>query len=135
MTPATVVICETSGDWAALVRRDMSGGVSIVEIRQFDELWPCLLDIPRAVVAIELSRERGSDLLKSLARIRRDFPQAVPVVLAPRNLRDWEELCREAGALALIAGPRNIGELVEIIQFRQPSQAHWTQDEESPLED
>jgi hypothetical protein len=135
MMPGTVVICEIKGDWAALVRRDIPHGVSIVEIRQCDELWPCLLDMPRAVLAIELRSQRASDLLESLTRVRREFPQAVPIVLAPRNLCDWEEPCREAGALAFIAGPRNTGDLVEIIQFRQSSQAQWTQDEESPLED
>src|SRR5262245_20044360 len=116
MSAATVVICETSGDWTALVRGDTPDGVAIVEVRQFDELWPRLREAPQAVVAIELCSGRGWELLASLRRLNREFPRALAVVLAERHLQDWEDICREAGAVAFIAGPRSISGLVEIIR-------------------
>ena len=134
MSAAKVLICETSGDWAALVRRDLPGSTTTAEMRQFDELWPRLRDAPQAVVAIELCSGRGWELLASLRRLNHEFPQAIGVVLAQRHLQNWEDICREAGAAAFIAGPRGIGRLVEIIRYR--SQAEWTADDEHlPLED
>jgi hypothetical protein len=128
MSAAKVLICETSGDWAALVRHDTAGGLAIVEVRQFDELWPRLRDAPQAVVAIELCSGRGWELLASLGRLNHEFPQALTVVLAQRHLRNWEDICREAGAVAFVAGPRNIGGLVEIIGYRS-----WAEDDEQLL--
>jgi hypothetical protein len=136
MSAAKVLIREASGDWAALLRRHLPDGAAIVELRQLDELWPRLREAPRAVVAMELQTDLGSAVLTELMRINHEFPQAVAVVLAQRNLREWEDICREAGAVAFIAGLRNIDDLVEIVRFRNGSEAEWTaDDEQSPLED
>lgn len=134
MSSAKVLICEVSGDWAALVRRDLSE-IVIIETRQIEELWTQLQESPRVVVAIELRSGREPELLTGLRRINREFPQALAVVLAQQHLRNWEDLCREAGAVAFI-GPRSVGDLVEIIRFRHRSEAAWTADDEQlPLED
>jgi hypothetical protein len=133
MSVVNVLICETSGDWAALVRRDLQGSATVVEMRESDELWPQLRDEPQAVVAIELCSGRGPELLATLRRLNHEFPEALAVVLAQRHLRNWEDICREAGAVAFVAGPRSIGDLVEIIGYR--SQVEWADDEHLPLED
>jgi len=134
MSAAKVLICEISGDWAALVRHDLPE-IVIIETRQIDELWMPLSRSPRAVVAIELRSGREPEVLVGLRRLNREFPGALAVVLAQRHLRDWEDICREAGAAAFI-GPRSVGDLVEIIRFRHGSEAAWTvDDEQSPLED
>jgi hypothetical protein len=134
MSAAKVVICETRGDWAALARRDLPGGAAIAELRQVDEIWPQLRDARQAVVAIELCSGRGWELLASLRRLNHEFPRALAVVLAQRHLQNWEDICREAGAVAFIVGPRNIGDLVEIIRYRP--QSEWAAgDEHLPLED
>lgn len=136
MTATTVVICEASGDWAALVRRNLPGATTVVEIRTIDELWTPMREAPQAVVAMELRGERGWELLTSLRRLDRDFPEALPVVLAQRHLRSWEDLCREAGAVAFIASPRSIGDLLQIAGGRGRSESEWTVDDQQlPLED
>jgi hypothetical protein len=131
MLAAKVLICETRGAWAALVRRDLPGSATIAEMREFVELWPRLRDAPQAVVAIELCSGRGPELLASLRRLNCEFPRALAVVLAQRHLRDWEDICREAGAVAFVAGARNIGDLVEIVGCR--AQAEWAADDEHLL--
>jgi len=135
MTATTVLICEAGGDWAALLRRDISGGATVIEVGQLDELWTRLRETPRAVVAMELRSKSGWELLGTLRRLNREFPQALAVVLVQRHLRDWEDICREAGAVAFIASPRSIGDLVEIVRGRVRSGSDWIAGDEVPLED
>jgi len=132
-----VVICEESGDWSALLRRHLPAGAALIQTRHLDELWTCLREAPRAVAAIELRVEHGPEVLECLRRLDRQIPDAVPIVLAHRDVRDWEELCREVGATAFILGLRSIGDVAEIVGGLVRSQTAWSKDtdEQMPLED
>src|SRR5437868_1888104 len=98
-----IIICETSGDWAALARCSLPAGVVLVEVRSFDELWETLNSVSAAVVALELDPRRGEKLLAALRRLNREFCEVLPVVLAAHGLADWEEIVREADANEFIS--------------------------------
>ena len=98
--------------------RRLPASVSLVETRSLGEMWERLQSAPTAVVALELTADRAEPLLAALARLDREFPQAVPLILAERSLVGWEEIVRQAGAVHFVSSPRRVDEVVEIVRHR-----------------
>jgi hypothetical protein len=128
---------ETDGQWAALARRRFSGDISVVEIRNLDELWSQLSQSAESVVAIQWTTANDETLLAALARIACEFPRVTTIVLAARDLAAWANLCREMGATHFIISTRQIVEIVEIAKRKMQSGAASAagQDETIPLEE
>jgi hypothetical protein len=114
----SLIVCETTGQWAAALRRELPQDVSLVETRSLSELFERLSQRPSAMVALELTAEKKEPTLAALVRIGREFPQAAPIVLADRTLTAWEDLAREAGAIHFVVSPRKLAEVGEIARQR-----------------
>jgi hypothetical protein len=115
-----LIVCETTGDWAAELWRRLPSGISLMETRSLPEVWQ-QLDSRPTMVALELTPQRAEQLLAALVRINREFPSAVAIVLADRSLAGWEEIVRHAGAVHFIASRRNVDELIELVRHRMAS--------------
>jgi DNA-binding NarL/FixJ family response regulator len=115
MKQMQLLICETTGDWAALIVRGLPISVRLMETRSLSEVWPRLAPAAAGVVLLELTTERASQTLAALVRLERDFPHLAAVVLTDRSLAAWEEICREAGAVHFVVSPRNIHQVIELI--------------------
>jgi hypothetical protein len=115
MNPLQLLIYETSGQWAAVLRRELPAGVTISEIRSFEELWGQLA-ATEPVVALELTTAKFEATLAAIGRLSLAYPAALTLVVANRGLAEWRELVIEAGAAHFIASPRQIGEIVNIIK-------------------
>jgi DNA-binding NtrC family response regulator len=116
MNQMQLIICETTGDWAAALWQWLPASVSLIETRSLGEMWERLHSAPAAMVALELTTERAESLLAALVQLDREFPQSVALVLAERNLAGWEEIVRQAGAVHFIVSPRRLDEVVELVR-------------------
>jgi DNA-binding NarL/FixJ family response regulator len=136
MVHMQLILCETTGDWAAELSRRLPAHVSVVETRSVEELLDQLKSAPTAIVALELLPQRAEKCLAALVRINREFPQAAAVVLAQRNQFAWEQLVREAGTVHFVSSIRHISELVNLVRHRSVSVENFPPaDESASLED
>ena len=120
-----LILCESTGDWAAALRRRLPPGMSVVETRSLDELAERLDIQPSATVAIEWNAARGEMLLTEIARLGRRYPAAVVMILADRELASWESAVREAGAAHFVVSRRAVVEVIDIARHRVQS-GRWT---------
>lgn len=127
-----LIVCETTGDWAALARRNLPVGVVIMEVRSLEDLWETLRSASTAVVALELNPRQGEKLLAALRRLNREFREVLPVVLAGHGLADWEEIVREAGAVEFVSSPRQIDRLAALVSHRLKSEVHISNSNADP---
>src|SRR5215471_12967608 len=102
---------EVDGQWAALARRRLPSDVSIVEVRELDELWQKLPRFGAAIIALELTAENAEASLAALTRLAREYPNSIAIVLATREMANWEMLCREADAAHFLTSTRQIGDI------------------------
>ena len=110
-----VILFESQGDWAALVRPRTPAGVALVETRSIDETLERLCDVPNALVLVQWQPARGRQLVDLLQSVRRDFVAAHAAVLGNREPRDLEILVREAGAIEYFDSTRQIASLMALI--------------------
>jgi DNA-binding NarL/FixJ family response regulator len=113
-----IIICESTGDWAAELCRRLPANVSLIETRSLGETWQRLSASPAAVVALELTASQAEQVVAAVQRIDREFPRAAAIVLATRELSAWEALVREAGAIHFVGSPRKLDEIVELVRRR-----------------
>ncbi len=117
--PCHVIICEATGHWATAARRSAPAGLTIAETRTIDELRRQLDQAPRAIAVLELAKESTDDTVRAISELSDNYPSSLVLVVADRSLVAWHGLCREAGATHFIASPRQIGDIVGIIQRRK----------------
>jgi DNA-binding NarL/FixJ family response regulator len=113
-----LVIYETTGDWAAMLRREVMPQVVVVETRSLDDLQRELSQSSAAVVGIEISAGRVSSSITAVAQTARRFPNTAIVALASRGLRRYEAVLREAGATHVVFSSRQVGEIAAIVKRR-----------------
>jgi hypothetical protein len=107
--PARLIVCERTGRWAATLRRELaSSGVRVWETRTLDGCFEELTASPASFAVLELSGDL-SELLRHLARQRREFPAARSAVVAERRQAGYEWLLREAGVVHFLCSPRRAG--------------------------
>jgi len=110
-----LILCERRGIWAAWLRRELVPvGVGLTETRLLDDCWQLLERLPASFLVLELSSENVERLLRRLAWLDHDYPQARAAVVADRRLGHYEWLMREAGAVHFLCSPREVRLLAEV---------------------
>jgi|GEM_PF-986686 len=117
-TKPHLIVCERTQRWATAWRRALGEGVTVGEVRSLTQVDERLagLALPIAVDASAFSAER---LLTGVAR----WSQAgSPVIVLGATGQLAEEFAyREAGAVHVIASPRQIGWAVAIVTRYRPA--------------
>jgi len=111
-------VYESTGHWAAILRRHLPDEVSLVQTRHLADVDGYLGGRAASIVAIEFKPELAEVILAALVKLQRQHPRTIAVVLAERGWSHWEDIVREAGAVHFITSPRQIRELVDIIQMQ-----------------
>lgn len=126
-TSIPLVVCERTGSWAEAFRQAATRAglppISIVETRstaecrrRLAERRPTSAGVP---LAVELSLAAAAEVCELLAWHARRFGDAPRIVVAARELADYESLVREAGATTFTASPRDVRSCVlEYLRFR-----------------
>jgi hypothetical protein len=113
-----LITCEQSGEWAASSRRWVPANVRLVETRSLTEMWEHIEHGTRSVVVIEFTTAKSEAILAALAKLNRAFGGITAVVVMARDLRRWEPILREAGAVLIICSPRRLQTIGEIVERR-----------------
>jgi hypothetical protein len=112
---ARLIVCERSGRWAVVLRRELgAGAVRVYETRNLTDCWAVLAEAPASFVIVELTAGGVAALLRQMARLGREFPLARVAVVAARSLAGYEWLMREAGAVHFTCSPRQLGPLARL---------------------
>jgi len=117
MARVDIIVCERTGNWAAGLRRvapDFSALVS--ETRSWAECQGAMERSQQPIVAAEATVGNLPHALHYVSTWHRRYPHAVTIVLAARGLETCEDALREAGAAHVMSSPRQISELVSIIE-------------------
>ena len=113
---ARVIVCERSGRWAVVLRRELAdAGVRVYETRTLADCWQWLHEAPASFAVVELTAAVAEGLLCRMAGFDRELPTARLAVVAERSLAEWEWLLREAGAVHFTCSPRRLGPLARVI--------------------
>jgi hypothetical protein len=116
LSAVRLIVCESSGQWSIGLRGELSeAGIRLWECRSLPEAWEALSRTPAAFVIAEASHEKLDDLLRRIAWLSRDFPQARIAVVAPRNMARYQWLLREAGAIHFLTSPRRLAPLAGLV--------------------
>ncbi len=111
---ARLIVCERTGRWAAVLRRELAGlGVRVWETRCLADCWNELAESPASFVVLELGGP-VAELVDRVARQPREFPSARLAIAADRKQAGFEWLMREAGAVEFIGSPRHVGRLAQL---------------------
>ncbi len=119
MNQPALIVLERSGDWAVALRRHLDPDVRVVETRSLRECTERLREHPAAIAALELTPTNPPAIVQFLARAGNEFPAVRAVVVASRQMAEYENLIREAGAIHFVVSTRSLGEVAEIIRRRQ----------------
>jgi hypothetical protein len=112
---ARLVVCERTGRWAVVLRRELAeAGVRVWETRSLADCWQELAAAPGSFLVVELRPDNAEGLLGRMVWLPREFPLARVAVVAARGLAGHEWLMREAGAVHMTCSPRRLGPLAEI---------------------
>ncbi len=108
MKTPEVILGERTGIWAAAMLRNMPNGVRLVQTRTRAECLRQVALAPTSLVALELTRANLADVVALTRDITAAHPWSAVVVLAAPELAVCEPLMREAGALHVVASPREL---------------------------
>ncbi len=111
---AVAIVFESTGQWAAELRRELPPGFSLAETRSVVETYNGLSNSPATLVAIELTQDNVQVVIDALVHISRSFPAAACIVLTQRTLSPWEDIIRQAGAVHFVDTPRHSYEIGQI---------------------
>ena len=126
-TSIPLVVCERTGSWAEAIRqaavRAGRGSISIVETRSPAEckryLGACRATTAGVPLVVELSLATAADFCELSAWHARRFGDAPLTVVVGRELADYEQVVREAGAKSFLSSPRDVRSCVaEYLRFR-----------------
>jgi DNA-binding NtrC family response regulator len=116
MALARLILWERTTCWAPALRRATSDqAIRLVETRTWNECLEHLGEASHSVVALELAPRRADAVLAALEELDRQFPHAVPIVLASRSMRPHSPLMREAGAMLFASSPRRLDGVAQLI--------------------
>lgn len=112
--PARLIVCERTGRWAVLLRRELADlGIRVWETRTLDDCWAELAESPASFLVLELADD-AKGLLRRAVRLARDFPDARVAMVADRKMANYAGLMCEAGAVWFLASPRHAGRLAQL---------------------
>jgi len=113
--PPRIVVCERTGWWAVVVRRELGPADRRVhEVRSLDDAGAMLARAPGSFAVVELAVGCIEPVFDWLVRLPRDFPWTRAAVVADRALAGCGDLLRQAGAVHFVASPRQVRPLVEM---------------------
>lgn len=123
-----VIVSETSGRWAFALRSILgNSGVVVVEFgdlsKAFDKFW----EDSRSLLAFEASATDAEEGFGLLAMGRQRGTGRRVIVLLDDTTVDSESIWYEAGAAAVVASPRRLAPLADLIQ------RHFETQENAPL--
>ena len=120
MSQIALIVMERSGEWAAALRQRLERSqVRLFETRTLDECWRRLVEQPTPLAAIELTADNVRPLMAMLLRLQDELPEVRAIVMAKRQLAEYESLIREAGAIHFLVSPRSLGDVAELVRRRQ----------------
>lgn len=121
MVERSLLICEAEDLLLARVRQNLSvlPDVAIRHLRQPQEVLAALHESPMSAVLLELADGRRGGVLELLSRMAEQFPQAIALLIARRDCREFEWLTRELGAAYFSASSRPLGPALAI------ARRHW----------
>jgi hypothetical protein len=111
---AQVIVCERSGHWAVGLREVLPDGFPLWETRSLVQCLKALAHSPQSFVVVELTDSNTQGLLRCLAQVEQDYPQARLAVVGDRGVAGREWLMREAGAVHVTCSPRQLAALADI---------------------
>ncbi len=112
--PARLIVCERTGRWAVALRRELAeAGIRVWETRTPDDCWQELAESPASFVVLELHGKIPA-LLRHIARLPREFPQARLAMVADRSMAGYQSIAREAGAVYFVCSPRRTETLAQL---------------------
>ena len=125
---ARFLVCEKSGAWATALRREPRlSGVRIHQLRSLADCREALVARPACIAALEATPENLDRVLEFITHSQ-DLPSARIIVLAARNLAGCQWYLREAGAVHVVLGRRNL-ELAASVVHRHLEDAPAEPDE------
>ncbi|MCU0871561.1 MAG: hypothetical protein MUE50_04385 [Pirellulaceae bacterium] len=116
MNDQNLVVCERTGTWAAAMRRALGLLSGPCETRSWAA---CLREVqarPAALVALEIAPENAEAACGRVAYVTQRFPRVRVVLLADRNLRPFQWLLREAGAVDILFSLGDLPRLQPILR-------------------
>ena len=101
MIPAArLIVCERTGRWATVLRRELGQqGPRVHETRHLDDVWSELPAARASLVVVEASPARLAAVANWLLRLGTTYPLARTIIVGDANLAEIEWLLREAGAI------------------------------------
>lgn len=118
---APLLICERKGRWAAGWRRlgavhgQRWPRVRLIETRTGEDCLSALERNPAAFVLLECTLESLCGRLLLLARIDREYPEALCAAAADAGVEAWHHLLREFGAVHVLWSPLGLVQLAAML--------------------
>jgi hypothetical protein len=117
MTIARIIVSESSGRWAFALRSVLvNSGVVVTEVAGLANAFGRLGEDPRALLAFEATEACAEAGLGLLHSSRQQDPGCGVLVLLDDPLALSESLWREAGAIAVVASPRQLNLTARLIR-------------------
>jgi hypothetical protein len=125
-TSGAVIVCERTGRIASLVRSKFPPGVPLVETRTAEQCQQLLADLPASFLIVEATGLNLDRCLRLLKRVADEFAEARSIVVADRQLAAIEAVLREAGAVHIAFGLREMQPIIRLALrhaqcFQQPT--------------
>lgn len=121
--PCQLVVCEKSGDWAGALRRFLVVSDDLPTLRETRNLKQCLNQIehsPESFVVLEVTLGNIVDVIEAMQWCSVRFPRCRFVVVAEQNIRRYQWLLREHGAIDVIFSRATVRRMIgQIVR-------HWT---------
>lgn len=109
MTTARIIVSESSGRWAFALRSVLvNSGVVVTEVAGLANAFSRLGEDTRALLAFEATEACAEEVLGLLHSSRQRDPDCGVIVLLDGPLALSESLWHEAGAIAVVASPRQL---------------------------
>lgn len=117
MTTARIIVCETSGRWAFALRSILvHAGVAVTETSGLATAFTLFRETPQSLLAFEATAACAEEGLVLLNASRRRNPSRGAVVFLDDTTAKTESLWYEAGAVAVIATPRDLAPLARFVR-------------------
>jgi hypothetical protein len=111
-----LIVCERRGVWATALVRHLPSPLQMIQARAVSQCKSELERCPAAFLVLEVARDNLASMLELLRRLEWRFPAARALVVAPRDMLDYEWLLREAGAVHFCVSPREGKSLARVAE-------------------
>lgn len=117
MPVARCILCERTGTWAIALRPALQQlGHRVYETRSLDACWDEIAASPASLAGIEVTTDTLEQVVAWMCRLRTAFASARVIALGHRGLECCQWVLREAGAAHVVYSPREIPEVVRLVQ-------------------